>query len=195
MVGLEVQITGQEFNDLLAIENKSFKFETTARDPAVYQYTSGTTREMPEAVHHTHGSLVTLTLATLYATGIRPGDRFMSPTSPAWGHGLWHGTIAPLSLGVTMASYAGKFDAGRCIEAMANLHITNFSAAATHYRLMRRWEMPRNLGISCQETLVYGRASRSETGEWILKLMVHRQQVYGTTEVGVILPPILARGI
>ena len=188
MVGPEVQITGQEFNDLLAIENKSFKFETKARDLAVYQYTSGTTREMPEAVHHTHGSLVTLTLATLYATGIRPGDRFMSPSSPAWGHGLWHGTIAPLSLGVTMASYAGKFDAGRCIEAMTNLQITNFSAAATHYRLMRRCRKVRKFKLAVEKLSYTGEPLDSETEEWIFKTYgTPAASFYGTTEVGVIL--------
>ena len=30
-------------------------------------------------------------------TGLRPGDRFLCPSSPAWGHGLWHGTLAPLA--------------------------------------------------------------------------------------------------
>src|SRR5262249_25528646 len=55
---------------------------------AVFQYTSGTTRELPAAVRHTHRAIVVLMVAALYATGIRPGDRFFCPSSPAWGHGL-----------------------------------------------------------------------------------------------------------
>ena len=66
---------------------------------AIFQYTSGTTRELPEAVKHTHRAIVTLMVAALYGTGLRPGDRFICPSSPAWGHGLWHGTLAPLALG------------------------------------------------------------------------------------------------
>ena len=47
--------------------------------------------------------------------GIRPGDRFFCPSSPAWGHGLWHGTLAPLALGVTTGTMAGKFDPVRLL--------------------------------------------------------------------------------
>ena len=74
-------------------------------DDAIFQYTSGTTRELPAAVKHTQRAMVTLMVAALYGTGIRPGDRFFCPSSPAWGHGLWHGTLAPLALGVTIGAY------------------------------------------------------------------------------------------
>ena len=93
--------------------------DTRADDLAIFQYTSGTTRELPDAVKHTHRSIVTLMLAALYGTGIRPGDRFFCPSSPAWGHGLWHGTLAPLALGVTTGAYAGKFDAERLMQRAA----------------------------------------------------------------------------
>ncbi|MEM7543390.1 MAG: AMP-binding protein [Pseudomonadota bacterium] len=95
------------------IEQHSPEFSprTAADDMAMYQYTSGTTRELPEAVKHRHRAVVTVIIAALYGTGVRPGDRFCCPSSPAWGHGLWHGTLAPLALGATIASYRGKFAA------------------------------------------------------------------------------------
>ena len=52
-----------------------YAVQTRADDLAVFQYTSGTTRELPDAVKHTHRALVTLTVAALYGTGLRPGDR------------------------------------------------------------------------------------------------------------------------
>ena len=104
---------------------------------AMFQYTSGTTRELPEAVKHTHRAIVTLMVAALYGTGLRPGDRFICPSSPAWGHGLWHGTLAPLALGITIGAYAGKFDRGAAAGGAAGAPFTNISAAATHYRMMR----------------------------------------------------------
>jgi acetyl-CoA synthetase len=60
-----------------ALAGYSATFEPTTRgdDYAIYQYTSGTTRELPEAVKP-HRSIVTLMLAALYGTGLRPGDRF-----------------------------------------------------------------------------------------------------------------------
>jgi acetyl-CoA synthetase len=95
----------------------SYETTTSAADLAVFQYTSGTTRDLPAAVKHSHRAVVVLTTAALYGTGVRPGDRFFCPSSPAWGHGLWHGTLAPLALGVTTGSFAGKFDAKVFVEA------------------------------------------------------------------------------
>jgi len=60
-------------------------------------------------VKHSHRTLVTLMFAALYGTGIRPGDEF-SVLLAAWGHGLWHGTLAPLALG-SPGTFAGRFDA------------------------------------------------------------------------------------
>lgn len=94
----------------------SWACDTRADDPAIFQYTSGTTRELPEAVRHTHKSIVTLMLAALYGSGLRPGDRFFCPSSPAWGHGLWHGTLAPLALGLTIGAYAGRFEPERLLQ-------------------------------------------------------------------------------
>ena len=87
---------------------------------------------------HAIARIVTLMVAALYGTGLRPGDRFICPSSPAWGHGLWHGTLAPLALGITIGAYAGKFNAERLAEgALQDHRFTNISAAATHYRMMR----------------------------------------------------------
>src|SRR5262249_44517409 len=94
----------------------AYEPSTAADDLAVFQYTSGTTRERPEAVKHTHRAVVTLMIAALYGVGLEPGDRYFCPSPPAWGHGLWHGTIAPLALGIAVGTYAGRFDAGRLLE-------------------------------------------------------------------------------
>ena len=108
---------------------------------AMYQYTSGTSRELPEAVKHRHKAIVTVMIAALYATGVRPGDKYMCPSSPAWGWSLaWNS--APLALGIEIATYSGKFHPGRLLEALEEFETTNLSAAATHYRMMR------NLGDS-----------------------------------------------
>ncbi len=186
--GLTVLATGADFRGMLAAEANNFKLQTSASDLAVYQYTSGTTRELPKAVRHTHGSLVTLMLAALYGTGIRPGDNFMVPSSPAWGHGLWHGTIAPFALGVTTASYAGKFDPRRCIEAIRDLGITNLSVAATHFRMMRRSGLADNSSFEIEKLSFTGEPLDTETDDWVLETFGKRAaSFYGTTEVGVIL--------
>lgn len=42
---------------------------------ALFQYSSGTRRELPVAVKHKHRSIVVLMLAALYGTGMGDGSR------------------------------------------------------------------------------------------------------------------------
>ena len=119
------------------ISTQSIDATTAATDMALFQYTSGTTRDLPAAVRHTHRAVVVVAAAALYGTGVRPGDRFFCPSSPAWGHGLWHGTLAPLALGVQTGTMSGRFAPERLLAALRDYQITNLSAAATHYRMMK----------------------------------------------------------
>ena len=186
--GTEVIQADDAFMAALAAAGDSFTPSTASGDMAMFQYTSGTTRELPDAVKHRHRAVVTVMIAALYGTGVRPGDRYLCPSSPAWGHGLWHGTIAPLALGVSIWAWAGPFDAARLLEAMETYRITNLSAAATHYRLMK------NSGVAPQhryflEKLTYtGEPTDTATEEFIVETFGQRAcSMYGTTEVGVIL--------
>ncbi|GIX48156.1 MAG: AMP-binding protein [Candidatus Tectimicrobiota bacterium] len=161
---------------------------TRAADLAVFQYTSGTTRELPAAVKHTHKALVTLMYAALYGTGIRPGDEFFCPSSPAWGHGLWHGTLAPLALGVTTGTFAGKFDPVRLMKALADYRITNLSAAATHYRMMRTSGQAERFRFCIKKLSYTGEPCDPATLAWIERTFgVPACSMYGTTEIGVVL--------
>jgi acetyl-CoA synthetase len=186
--GLETVVADDTFAAALARHPDHYAPDTRADDLAVFQYTSGTTRELPAAVKHTHKSIVTLMVAALYGTGVRPGDEFFCPSSPAWGHGLWHGTLGPLALGVTTGAFAGKFDAERLLRALADHRITNLSAAATHYRMMRsagtagryRYAI-RKLSFTGEPIDEATRAFAEETFRTPVCSM------YGTTEVGVIL--------
>src|SRR5262245_9098437 len=126
--GPRVVVADDAFMSELAQFAPQFTADTPADSLAIFQYTSGTTRELPEAVKHTHRSLVTLMVAALYGTGLRPGDRFICPSSPAWGHGLWHGTLAPLALGLTVGAYCGRFNPERLLSGLAEHRFTNLSA-------------------------------------------------------------------
>jgi acetyl-CoA synthetase len=165
-----------------------YQSATAANDLAVFQYTSGTTRELPEAVKHTHRALVTLMFAALYGTGIRPGDEFFCPSSPAWGHGLWHGTLAPLGLGVTTGTFAGRFDPVRLMQALDSFGITNMSAAATHYRMMKNSGKADEFTFHFRKLSYTGEPIDPATLDWIAKYFkVPACSMYGTTEIGVVL--------
>lgn len=166
-----------------------FEPTTAADDMACFQYTSGTTRELPEAVQHTNRSIVTLMYAALYGTGIRPGDEFFCPSSPAWGHGQWHGTLAPLAMGVTTGTMGhGRFDAVRMMAALQDFGITNLSAAATHYRMMKNTGRSAEFDFSLEKMSFTGEPIDSGTLDWIAETFgIDACSMYGTTEIGVVL--------
>ena len=165
-----------------------FMPRTRADDLAIYQYTSGTTREMPAAIRHTHRAIVVVMIAALYGTGIRPGDKFFCPSSPAWGHGLWHGTLAPLALGVETGVYAGRFDAQRLLSALQDFGTTNLSAAATHYRMMRMSGAASRYQYRLRKLSFTGEPIDTDSQTFAEHTFGTRLcSMYGTTEVGVIL--------
>ncbi|HMJ51329.1 MAG TPA: AMP-binding protein [Polyangiaceae bacterium] len=186
--GVRVVVADASLLDEMADFPSVYETATRADDLAVFQYTSGTTRELPAAVKHSHRALVTLMFAALYGTGIRPGDEFFCPSSPAWGHGLWHGTLAPLALGVTTGTFAGRFDAVRLMKALQDYEITNLSAAATHYRMMKNSEKAKDFAFSIKKLSYTGEPIDPATLEFIDRTFgVPACSMYGTTEIGVVL--------
>ena len=186
--GLRVVVADENLLDSISQYPDRYDAKTRASDMAVFQYTSGTTRELPEAIKHTHRSLVTLMFAALYGTGIRPGDEFFCPSSPAWGHGLWHGTLAPLALGVSTGTFAGKFDPVRLMKALQDYGITNMSAAATHYRMMKNAGRAADFDFDIEKLSFTGEPCDPATLDFIDRtFQVPACSMYGTTEIGVVL--------
>ena len=188
VAGLRVVVANAELLAEIAGFPSTYVPSTQANDLAVFQYTSGTTRELPAAVKHTHRAIVTLMFAALYGTGIRPGDEFFCPSSPAWGHGLWHGTLAPLALGVTTGTFSGRFDAVRLMKALQDYKITNMSAAATHYRMMKNSGKAGDFTFAIRKLSYTGEPIDPATLEFIDQTFhVPACSMYGTTEIGVVL--------
>lgn len=186
--GLRVVVADAGLLDEIERFPKTYRAATRADDLACFQYTSGTTRELPAAVKHTHRAIVTLMFAALYGTGIRPRDEFFCPSSPAWGHGLWHGTLAPLALGVTTGTFAGRFDAVRLMKALQDFKITNLSAAATHYRMMKNAGKAQDFAFSIGKLSYTGEPIDPATLAFIDETFhVPACSMYGTTEIGVVL--------
>jgi acetyl-CoA synthetase len=188
IAGLDVVVADDALISALATLPPRYEARSAADDLAVFQYTSGTTRELPAAVRHPQRAIVALMVAALYGTGIRPGDRFFCPSSPAWGHGLWHGTLAPLALGVTTGTMAGKFDPVRMLRALQEYDVTNVAAAATHYRMLRSSGQASAYRYGIRKLSFTGEPMDSATRAFVEATFGTRVcSMYGTTEVGVIL--------
>ena len=186
--GLRVVVADDALMADIAHFSSVYEPQTAASDMACFQYTSGTTRELPDAVRHTHRTIQTLMFAALYGTGVRPGDEFFCPSSPAWGHGMWHGTLAPLALGVTTGTFAGRFDPVRLMKALDDFGITNMSAAATHYRMMKNSGRGSDFSFHFKRLSYTGEPIDPATLEWVDDYFkVPACSMYGTTEIGVVL--------
>ena len=160
---------------------------TAAADPAVLQYTSGTTRQLPEAVPHDHRAVVTLARAALFALGLKPGDRYLCPSSPAWGHGLWHGTIAPLSLGIAVGAYAGRFSVDRLLDGAGRIGATNLAAASTVYRMILASGRAHELRGLQKASYTGEDLDAAAQDEFREAAGIPVCGMYGTTETGVVL--------
>ena len=186
--GPPIVAADEPFMAALAAFPDHYQPATASSDMAIFQYTSGTTREMPDAIKHTHRAVVVVMNAALYGTGLRPGDRFFCPSSPAWGHGLWHGTLAPLALGIETGAYAGRFDAERLLLALQDYRSTNLSAAATHYRMIKNTGRVGDFRMVLTKMSFTGEPIDRETQQFIQDAFgAPLCSMYGTTEVGVVL--------
>lgn len=172
----------------LAAQSPDFTPATAASDLALFQYTSGTTRTLPDAVRHSHRSIVTLMSAALYGVGLEGGDRYFCSSSPAWGHGLAHGTLAPLALGICTGTSSGKFEAQRLFEALEEFGIDNFAAAPTVFRMLRASGLRDRYRLALRKISYSGEPMDPSTWDWIEgSLGTPPASMYGSTEVGVLI--------
>jgi acetyl-CoA synthetase len=185
----EVITVEKGFHEFIKGKPESFEVHPTkAKDLAVLQYTSGTTKKFPDAVNHFHKSVYTAMPNGVFVIGLRPGDRYFCPSSPAWGYGMWYGTTVPLALGVAVGAYSGRFDEKRIMEALEEFEINNFSAAPTVYRRMKNSGLIDNYRFKIKKMSYSGEPFDLDTFEFIKnKFGVSPCSFYGSTEVGVIL--------
>jgi acetyl-CoA synthetase len=93
-----------------------------------------------------------------------------------------------LALGVTTGTFAGRFDAVLLMKALQDYKITNLSAAATHYRMMKNSGKARDFSFSIKKLTFTGEPIDPATLDFIDETFhVPACSMYGTTEIGVVL--------
>jgi acetyl-CoA synthetase len=176
---------GSEFRKRLEREKITYPPDTSPKDVAVYQYTSGTTKQFPDAVKHHHRSIVTLIPPAIFGRGFRQGDRIFCPSPPAWGHGLWHGTFGPLVLGIPVGAYSGKFDIQRFFEALEEFEIDTINAMPTIFRMMKDSGIANRYRLKLKKMVYTGEPMDMGTFNYIKATFgVPPYSGYGSAEVG-----------
>ncbi|HLN75920.1 MAG TPA: AMP-binding protein [Nocardioidaceae bacterium] len=109
---------------------------TSAKDPLLLYFTSGTTSR-PKLVEHTQVSYPVGHLSTMYWLGLQPGDVHLNISSPGWAKHAWSCFFAPWIAEATalVVDYA-RFDARNLLGVLQTHGVTTFCAPPTVWRML-----------------------------------------------------------
>ena len=138
------------FYDLLSTEyQENSEIKTTANDPALMHFTSGTTGK-PKGALHVHAAVVYHNLSGKWALDFKTEDLFWCTADPGWVTGTSYGIISPLCNGVTLIIDEAEFNARRWYEILQLMQVTNWYTSPTGMRMLMKAgdELPKEFNFS-----------------------------------------------
>ena len=107
--------------------------ETTFDDPAVAQYTSGTTGP-PKGTIIPHGGVISEVHYAKCVMDVREDDMFWGFMDPGWAHGLLAAGTTLLILGRSLLVYSGRLD--------PNIWYDSQQISSQSEAVLQRWRVP-----------------------------------------------------
>jgi acetyl-CoA synthetase len=188
------------FSDELAGASSNFTpVDTSADDPAMMVYTSGTTGQ-PKGALHGHRVLIGHLPGVETHHDFLPqvGDRIWTPADWAWAGGLLNVLLPGLHYGVpVVARRFEKFDPEEAFALMARAQIRNAFIPPTALRMLRAASTPKGRhAINMRSIGSGGESLGAETYEWgksVFGLAIN--EFYGQTECNLVLSACSALGV
>ena len=126
----------EDFHRLMAEASEVAPIEpTTAEDPSLLHFTSGTTGT-PKGAQHVHGAVAMHYITGLYALDLHKDDIYWCTADPGWVTGTAYGIIAPLLHGVTSIIDEAEFDAEHWYRILQDEAVTVWYTAPTAIRML-----------------------------------------------------------
>ena len=188
------------FGETLARASDAFTPErTSADDPAMMVYTSGTTGQPKGALHGHRVLLGHLPGVEFHHEFFpQPGDRMWTPADWAWAGGLLNILLPSLYYGVpVVARRFDRFDPEEAFALIARHGVRNAFIPPTALRMLRSAPDPQGRhAIRMRSVASGGEALGAETYEWgksALGLTIN--EFYGQTECNIVLSSCAAIGV
>lgn len=180
-------IVAEELLEMIKGEEDYYKVNTSTNDLAVIQFSSGTTG-VPKAIPYKHVAATMTAVNMKLRIGLHDDHNYFCPSSPAWGHGIWFGTVGPLIFGNAIGSYSGRFSPEVFLQALEQFNITTLSATPLVYRMVMNCGKLDGYRLKLQNMSYTGGRLDLETIQYFQdKLGIVIRSLYGSTEVGGVL--------
>lgn len=177
-------INSEELIKTIQKEDEKYETDTSAETLAVIQFSSGTTGQ-PKQVLYNHSAASVSAVFAKFWLGLRDGDSYICTSSPAWGHGIWYGTVAPLIYGNGIGAFSGKFDPEMLLEAFEEFGTTVSSNIPRVYKMIMQSGKIDDYKLKLRRLTYTGDGIEREVVEYFQeKLGLYIGSTYGNTESG-----------
>jgi acetyl-CoA synthetase len=177
-------IASDDLLGLLEKQSAQYTPSTSADTLALIQFSSGTTG-LPKQVLYNHSAASVTAVFAKFWLGLRDGDRYMCTSSPAWGHGIWYGTVGPLIFGNGIGAYSGKFDPKVFLEGLEEFEISVLSAIPRVYQMLMESGLIDKYRLHLRRLTYTGSEMNKDVAQYFKdKFGVHIGATYGNTESG-----------
>jgi acyl-coenzyme A synthetase/AMP-(fatty) acid ligase len=163
--------------------------DTSALDPAVLFYSSGTTGK-PKGVLHAHRWVAAMGDVIRLQMEYAPGDVAMTPGEfsfmATWGHCF----VVPLYSGATVGLYADRPNPRAVLQAIAAQHVSKFMAVPTFYRtVLANDGVEDGIELSAVRIWVSGGEALGDSTvmNWGKRFNTPLYDMYGITEMQVVI--------
>jgi acetyl-CoA synthetase len=177
-------ITSESLLEKIKNESDSYETDTAFDDLALLQFSSGTTGQ-PTPVKYPHGAMSVTAVFVKLWLGLKSTDSYICTSSPAWGHGIWYGTIGPLIYGNAIGVYNARFDAEDFIKTLEQFEVTVISAIPRVYKMMMECGKLDDYKLKIRRLTYTGGAMEPEVSQFYSeKYGIYIASNYGNTEAG-----------